>query len=293
VITFVELQNFQCHQNLAVDLERVTVLVGDNEAGKSAVIRALKWCLLNEWDGPADDFIAWGQTFAEVFIVKDEHKIVRKKGKGVNCYALDGQVYADIGTKVPLEVAEVVNLSVDNFQDQQDAAFWLMLQPGDAARALNELFNLDAIDTTATNIAAEVRQAKAEVGVSRGRLAEAKATLADLEWLDQAEEEFAEIETLASEIETIVQEARDLQGTWERLQKAEYLAENAEVAIVAGNAVLDAAKNLSDVDWQIDKLKNLIKWETYLAKTTKALKAKESELEKLLKESCPLCGRKD
>lgn len=62
-IKSIEIENFQSHKYSKLDFsERLNVIVGPSDNGKSAIIRALKWVLFNEPKGT--DFI----TFEKIFV---------------------------------------------------------------------------------------------------------------------------------------------------------------------------------------------------------------------------------
>ena len=44
-LTTVEIRNFRCIKNLTVDLDETTVLIGENNSGKTAFLEAIRICL--------------------------------------------------------------------------------------------------------------------------------------------------------------------------------------------------------------------------------------------------------
>ena len=57
MISRIVIHNFQCHKDLDLDLGRSTVLAGNSNSGKTAVLRALYWVLYNTPSG--DSYVSY------------------------------------------------------------------------------------------------------------------------------------------------------------------------------------------------------------------------------------------
>lgn len=69
-ITHVEAVNFQSWEKLSVDFAGgLNVIVGPSDQGKSAILRAIRWCLTNEPKGA--DFLRWGASKCSETIILD------------------------------------------------------------------------------------------------------------------------------------------------------------------------------------------------------------------------------
>lgn len=180
MIESIHIHNFQCHKDLSIYLGRSTVLQGDSNHGKTAVLRALYWVMYNEPRGT--DYISYwaykklkngirfidGQ-YTEVAVRVDGHTIVRHRGEDFNGYVVDGVRYEALRDDVPAEVTSLLNLSDVSVQKQLDAPFLLSMTPGEAAQYLNKLANLEDVSgilatakKTSMDATAEAEQAKAE-----------------------------------------------------------------------------------------------------------------------------------
>ena len=176
----IELKNFQCHRSLAVEFDPlVTTLTGKTNAGKSAILRALRWLAQNFPAG--NEFISDGEKYSRVRLIVDGRRITRRIGDR-NEYRLDGKVYKAFGRAVPSAIVELLNVTDENFQGQLDAPFWFSLSPGQVAKELNRIVDLGVIDQTLTNLAQVGRQAASEVALTKTRLQEAKEAKARLAW---------------------------------------------------------------------------------------------------------------
>lgn len=188
-------QNFQIHEKRAIELDPVcTTFVGDSDTGKSALIRGLIWVCLNQPLG--DSFRTWDTDLTKVSMDVDDHLIVRKKGKGVNAYVLDGKPYPDSGITVPQDIATILNVGSVNFQEQIDPYYWFTLTPGDTSKELNQIVNLSLIDTTLTNLASELRSARDRAKTCNSRLTEVRKQKEELSWVPEVHTDLLELERL-------------------------------------------------------------------------------------------------
>ena len=157
------IENFQGHAKTQVEFApdgQLTVIVGQTDSGKSAIIRALRWVLCNIPQGT--DYIRAGTSSAAVAITyTDGCRVVRERGKSFNRYRVYVPGSAEtklegFGTDVPLEVSEITGVrpvSIDdvslnlNFSEQLDAPFLgKSVSAGARARILGKLAGTEEID---------------------------------------------------------------------------------------------------------------------------------------------------
>ena len=280
-------------------MEKITVLVGNNGCGKSAVLRALRFAALNEWDGEANTQIMWGEEECSVELGFEDHLVVRTKGKDSNLYVLDGEEYRAFGAgKVPDPIANALKLSKDSFQHQQDPAFWLSLTSGQAASALNEIFNLTQIDSALSNVASEMRTAKTRVEVSEERLAAARERKRDLDWAVGADKSLKQLESLLEKVHELDRERGRVEQIASEMERLTDLWNDAEKHQQNGQKLLEAQERILSLEDRIKNTKTLIKSAEEVTDLTEEydqvcldLKKKEQLLEKWLQGTCPLCRR--
>lgn len=188
MIERIEITDFQCHQQLQVELgQPVVMLVGPSDAGKSAVLRALRWLAT---DRPLGDvFVREGADGCEVGLQVDGQRVSRRRFARRNEYGLGEQIYKSWGGAPPAPIQQLLNMGPENFQGQHDAPFWLTLTAGEMAKQLNAIVDLAVVDELVGTLSGRVRQAKAvqEVTAQRLEAAEQEATrLADVPRLQQA-----------------------------------------------------------------------------------------------------------
>ena len=160
MITKIIIHNFQCHKDITLELGRSTVLQGNSNSGKTAVLRALYWVLFN--NAPGDFVSYWAQKktksgfkfkddeYTSVTVEVDGHTIERKRSNDFNGYIVDGHVFEALRTAVPEEVTRLFNLSEASIQRQMDAPFLLAATPGEASQYLNNLAGLGCVDEILT-----------------------------------------------------------------------------------------------------------------------------------------------
>jgi len=102
----------------------VNDLIGDSDTGKSAVMKALDWCIFNNPSG--DEYVSWwaGKEPTSVEIGIDGRKVIRKRTKSSNTYQIDKEEpYHAFGQGVPEDVQKIFNIQSINIHRQPDAHF--------------------------------------------------------------------------------------------------------------------------------------------------------------------------
>ena len=188
MIEKIQVQNFQKHDRLRVAFDpAVTTIVGPSDTGKSALLRAIRWLTFNRPLG--DGFKRHGEELCSVKLWVDGKLVERKKSRSKNTYSIDGKQLSAVGTDVPDEVRDLLNLTPDNFQGQHDPPFWFSLTAGEVAKRLNSVVDLEVIDRSASWLAGRLRKARTSLDVCRERLAEATREVVALEFVAEMERE--------------------------------------------------------------------------------------------------------
>lgn len=287
------LQSFQAHRKLVITFDpHLTTIVGNSDVGKSTVIRALRWLCTNQIEPNAEAAIHWDYEGTRVRLIVDGHSITRSRIKGDNRYTLDGAVFKAFGASVPDRISDLLNIGDENFQQQLDQHFWFADTPGQVSKALNRIVNLEVIDRTQANIAADLRKARTVVEVSEQRLAEARAAKKELRYVPYLSDQLREVEELEqwvddarSQIELLkdaVTESKRLELTQ---QKAAYCAKIGADLLDVQDRLIEAQAEQAHLGGTLETIKQ---HQIHHNRLTKELNAAKKELAKWQK--CPTCG---
>jgi hypothetical protein len=291
LIDRLQIDDFQRHRRLRVELDRVTTFVGGNDVGKSAVVRALRWLATNRPAG--DAFVREGAKTARVRVRVDKQTVERKRG-AQNSYSLGKQQFKAFGSDVPESVARLLNIGEVNFQGQHDPSFWFSKTPGEVARELNAIVDLGVIDDVMGRLAARLRKVRAVASVTEERLTAARVDCESLDFVDRLAADFRRLEQLAARyyaqrdrtarLRACVEEGNNLRGRRERLLGAVL---GASTAAKRGDSVVDAANRAETLRNLITAAKN------HRAERRRCQREADKIREQLREESggvCPICG---
>ncbi len=193
----------------------VNVIVGESDAGKSNIVRAIAAVVQN---CPADDLVTTGsKTGGEVALFTVGNTIVLDKRNGKNGYTLHARgvdkatEFSKVGAGVPAPVLEAMNLGPHtigdrevslNIQQQRDPVLVVDDTPSQAAKIIGSISGLDAVHRAATKAAKLVRDAD-------GKLRSADAEIATARDALRSHKTKHDLESLAAKL-TAAQDARDL-----------------------------------------------------------------------------------
>jgi len=287
------IRGFQTHTDLTIEFGQITTIQGPTDAGKSAILRALKWLAVNRPAG--DAFRRAGAKSAAVDLRVDGKIISRRKGKK-NTYKLDGKTFAAIGGRVPDEIATLLNIGDTNFAGQFDPPFWLADSPGAVSRNLNAIVDLGIIDDTLSAVAARLRKSAATVEISRERLAAARGEREKLAWVPDFVEKLGALEGAAAEIAQKRLDCRTLRSLIADVETAETSRRAAGAGITAATNALAAGKRWAAAERRAAGLRDLIGGleaaEIETANTARWAEQAAANFKRKTKgKACPLCQK--
>ncbi|SHJ45858.1 ATP-binding protein [Desulfofundulus thermosubterraneus] len=245
------IENFQSHRHTEIKLSPgVTVLVGESDAGKSAVIRALRWLFLNEPRGSG--FVRQGASGCRVAVrYSDGTGVERRKDGGRNVYTVTRaggpeDVYEGFGASVPDEVANVTGVRridaggasfAPNVAGQLDPPF-LLGEPGSVGAALLGLLSrADVFDAALKDTLADTARLRRE----------ARALEDEIASLDGELEKYADLprwEEALGEADRLLEEAGAASGRKTVLERLFSDLAGAKASLVEAKKVLVAAAGL-------------------------------------------------
>lgn len=200
----VTIHNFQSHKDTVLELSpTVNSLEGVSDSGKSAILRAMLWCLTNEPDGIgiASNWAKKGPEDKKKLV--DEmsvsiDNITRFRNATKNGYikytpGKEPQTYEALKGTVPPDIESAINIGSVNIQRQMDPNFLITMTPGNAARYVNELIGLEEIDTYQKALKGKSHDNANSLKDETKRLADAEASLAQYDWVVGAKEKVDEL----------------------------------------------------------------------------------------------------
>ena len=204
----IKLVNFQAHSELEVGFSPgITTIIGPTDQGKSAVLRALGWCCLNDIAG--DEFIKQGSKKTSVHVTaqnKDGEESVigrtRSKGGAINKYEIEGEELKSFGQGTPQPVQDLLALGPINFQKQHDPPFWFCETAGEVSRQLNAVIDLTVIDSSLAYVSSLVRENQLKEKLGKERVDACTQELESYEPSRQRIKDFKKLKALQKSYQT-------------------------------------------------------------------------------------------
>ena len=220
------INNFQSWKNVFLKLSPgVNAIVGPSDSGKTAIFRAINLVTNNRPGG--DEFRSWWGGDTAVSIDLEEGKIIERiKSDKLNCYNLidskgNTETFKGFGQKVPAEIQKLLNLSEINFRFQHDGPFLLGQSPGANARYLNNVVNLDIIDTALYNINKQLREEDWKLRSAKEEKQKQQEKLKEFEWLPDAEKVIKKAEQFERELNKLKNDYTELESLHTELKEVE------------------------------------------------------------------------
>lgn len=162
MITELMVINFQIHQKKTLFLKKgVNVIIGDTDAGKSAIIRALYMLIMNQPRSGERIFQnKYDSKTLTIQIKDDRHNIIKRVGKK---YYLNGSLMKAIGTDIPAPVVELLPFKDINWQKQLDPHFLVLQTGGGAAKILNASSGMEDQETIMKMLKSDISDHKSNI----------------------------------------------------------------------------------------------------------------------------------
>lgn len=256
MINSILLENFQSHPSTELELHPgVNAIIGASDKGKSATIRALRWCAYNEPSGTAH-ISDWIKTKKGAIQAGERCAVTVRKGSDVvtryrdsegNGYTLGASSYTAIGADVPEQIKEALGLGEVNLQLQMDKPFLISESAGEVARFFNRAIKLEEIDKALTVAEAKKRESNASIRTLETQLSEAKAKLETYSWVERAEALLADVEVCQAKLAEETDREERLVNALKQLSEAQEHIQRASLVLEYADSVKEARELLSEV----------------------------------------------
>ena len=258
-IESIEFQNFQGHIFSTLVLDKgLNVISGRSHAGKSSIIRGVKWILENRPLGdafrrrsaPSDQTVSAAMSFSEDSCVSRE----RNSEKGVNQYTISGldEPLKAVKTDVPDEVKSVARLGPENLQSQGDKYFLIGKSPGQVASEINRVVGLDIIDKKAAKIKSKIAKVSQNIRVIGEQIEKTRTDLLKPEF-DSIDENISKVNSISNDIRRyksdsgfiseIKVEIKNIFSAREQKKEALSVIKNEKVALSIKKKILSLSKD--------------------------------------------------
>jgi exonuclease SbcC len=178
MIKSIKLTNFQRHKDsLFKFTPGVNIISGKTKAGKSSIVRALRY--VSENRPITNKYERRGQKGFVIDVEFDDGVVSRVKDKG-NKYILNGKELNAVGTDVPEEVSQFFGFNDFSLQGQFDAVKFLTDSPGKVAKYINSITKQEIIEEVTKNINTEVKNITDEKNTTERLLLENEQKLTSL-----------------------------------------------------------------------------------------------------------------
>lgn len=223
----VHVTNFQSLLDVTLEVKGFTVITGTNNAGKSAVVRAIRSCFQN---ARGTSFIRHGKNKTSVEVMfNDGRKIRWEKGKGAGdkpTYVIDGGNPIHPGQGVPDEVRafdvrpiQIAGREVwPQFAPQFTGQVFLLDQPGSVlAEAVADVNHVSLLNEALRLAESDKRSASSELKVRLADQSRLEEAAKQFEGLDTVERQVASLEADFAKATKMGQLAQVLEGLSDRL----------------------------------------------------------------------------
>lgn len=266
MIKILDIENFQSHQHSRLEFSPgVNIFTGNSDCGKSAIMRAILWCITNSPTG--DAFVSdWckdkkGKQVSRCRVTID--KVSRIKEKDFNGYVLNkrigkpnelgadmDEVYEALRGNVPSDISNVFNISDVNIQRQLDGPFMLSNSPGENSRMINELVNLQDIDEATSFVGSLQRSCNSELKIRQDERDSLEKKLKSFENLDGALELIPRLDELSGKIQELENEILNLMSSTKIFDELRCKAENLSARIEMCNIarMQEIQERIAEVD---------------------------------------------
>lgn len=313
MIKKIELFNFQSHKHTTLNFKAgVNVIIGPSDSGKTAILRALKWLITNRPLGEAFRSNWGGETLVALSL--ENCYIERGRGDDDNFYHAKflqsgkwQQIdFKALGTEVPEEIINLLNISKVNFQSQMDSPFLLSESPGEVSRYLNKVAHIDQIDSSLKNIESLIRKISTNKKASKKEIERYEDELTDFDFLDKMEIDIEMLEKVQNDRDKALNKYNKIEIIKNKIEEIELLIKEyskllpakKEVDQLIGlqnkkgeltkevNGLYDLHYKLVDTNEKIDELKffvsekNLIKFLLNLYNNKREHEQKKNKLSK-------------
>ena len=293
------IQNFENHRKTVLPFsDGVNVIIGETDAGKSAIIRSLDWVCNNKPSGSSFLRVTAKKATKVLLSFDKKRSVQRKKGGKKNTYKLDGEPFTAFGQKVPDEISQALNLQPLNWHRQVEPHFLLSDSPPEVARRLNSVVDLSDIDQSLSTVLTKEKQLNTQERNLKVDLQDKQEQLVKYKGLAKLDGMLVALEQLDARQKHLTSKAKALQKLI-----AQYKDKKEQLAALDVEAIKEATMLLSGLsttlrEWQskqdmTERLEQILdsgnKIMNKITHTESFLILLKKKYKNLMPDVCPLC----
>lgn len=290
--------NYQCLDNVEIDLQGLTGIVGDNDTGKSSLVRAVYGLATNQ---SGDDFVQDGEPETKVKIeAEDSTRILwKKKRTGSGTYIIDGEKYTKTGRGYFDKLFDYGIAPIEAGPDTIDLQFFLQNEPFFILKKpstrkfeiLSHVFDSEKYTNALSDMRDDIREVKGDIKDNRAVKDNVEEQLEEVEErkdkakpvVESIEEKAEILKDKAETFERVKDLSRSAEDTKEKLQKTERVIAQAKESM---EAVVDSKTRLQELiehHSQLAEAKEVKDKANTLADKEKSAKASLSSMQGIVK----------
>ena len=230
-IKSLELINFKKHAKLFIEFsDKLNILYGANDAGKSCVIEAIKWIFFGE----GKDVRKENTKKTTVSVILDNNvKITKIRSASINAYELEIndkiKRFDSVGKSIPEEIQnalQVRTISIDNQEiilniaDQISLPFLLAESPVFRSKLFNKLTGSNLIDKALQSFNKDILKIGREFNTELEHLEEQKTFLSEVtQQKDKLESLFGNFKKQFDKIKALQERYEQLDNLKDKIEK--------------------------------------------------------------------------
>jgi len=260
------LSQFQSHKRTELVLSpNVNALVGNTDAGKSAIFRAISWALFNRCDDKG--FRRRGSKSTAVDLIFEDAEISREKTDKENTYILcEGKKeveYHAFKQEIPQDILTALNIDEINVQEQFDSPFLLSkdTSPGEVGKILNKCINLEIIDKAISNARKKTQSNARDIITVQNQIAELESQLEGFKYLLKLEKEVKAYEELLEEEKDGLTAIQSLQKLIDKITEAQDKIKELKTLLdleFEVQRIIQKVKDWEDLEQDVNDLTNIV-----------------------------------
>lgn len=303
------IKHFKSYEKASILFDKgINVFVGSPQSGKTNILRAIRLLVENKPLGfkYVSKFLKDKETKkVEINLELDDGEITLEKWKQsakskyiIDSEEFDGEEFKGVGANVPEPVKNLLNLTELNFQPQLDMPFLITSSPGEIAKTINRITELDVADEWVLSLTKKINDKNKKIKFIREDIEKKENGLKKYKGIDKLEKDLVKIEKLKKEIEDKERIKYEIINLLEDITRIESKTIDKNVLENMFQTLSEAAhavKNIKDKALYISNLKGVLndisEIEISYSETKEAKEKEKRALVKIMKKFnvCPFC----